>query len=194
MQKRATFYGQAGASLTSQRPAAWTLIGAAIFFFHREEIALHFLKLLWYTVGMRRLLFICFIAALVISARGNASAFDKCDEDCNKCHTLSADQAKEVFKALAPNIKVLGVHAGPIKGLWEVDIESGARKNVVYLDFAKKKVIAGNIIDVKTKTSYTQESLQEINKVDVASIPLADSVVMGDKDAKYKIIVFDDPE
>jgi thiol:disulfide interchange protein DsbC len=143
---------------------------------------------------MRRLLFILCIAALVISARGNASAFDKCGQECEKCHTLNVDQAKEVFKELGPNIDILGVQPGPIKGLWEVDIESGGRKNVVYLDFSKKKVIAGNIIDVKTKTSYTQESLQKINKVDVSSIPLDNSVVIGDKDAKYKIIVFDDPE
>jgi thiol:disulfide interchange protein DsbC len=143
---------------------------------------------------MRRLLLICFAAALVISAQGNASAFDKSDQHCEKCHTLSVDQAKELFKELGPNISVLGVHAGPIKGLWEVDIESGGKKNVVYVDYAKKKVIAGNIIDIKTKASYTQESLQKINKVDVASIPLSNSVVMGDKNAKYKIIVFDDPE
>jgi thiol:disulfide interchange protein DsbC len=143
---------------------------------------------------MRRFLFIFFVAALVISGRGNASAFDKCDRACDKCHTLSVDQAKEIFKGLGPNVDILGVHAGPIKGLWEVDIESGGRKNVVYVDFSKKKVIAGNIIDIKTRSSYTQESLQEISKVNVSSIPLADSVVMGDKNAKYKIIVFDDPE
>jgi thiol:disulfide interchange protein DsbC len=143
---------------------------------------------------MRRFFFICFIAALVISARGHASAFDKCGQACDKCHTLSVDQAKELFKQLGPNIDILGVHAGPIKGLWEVDIDAGGRKSVVYVDFSKKKVIAGNIVDIKTKTSYTQESLQKINKVDFASIPLGNSVVMGDKDAKYKIIVFDDPE
>jgi thiol:disulfide interchange protein DsbC len=149
---------------------------------------------LCYTVRMRRFFFICFIAALVLSGRGHAAAFDKCDQACDKCHTLSLDQAKEVFKQLGPNIDVLGVHAGPIKGLWEVDIESGGRKNVVYVDFSKKKVIAGNIVDIKTKRSYTQESLQQISKVDFASIPLGNSVVMGDKNAKYKIIVFDDPE
>jgi hypothetical protein len=143
---------------------------------------------------MRRFFLIFFIAALVISGRGNASAFDKCGQACDKCHTLSVDQAKEVFKELGPNIDVLGVHAGPIKGLWEVDIETGGRKNVVYVDFSKKMVIVGNIVAIKTKRSYTQESLQEISKVNVASIPLANSVVMGDKNAKYKIIVFDDPE
>ncbi len=130
----------------------------------------------------------------MISHYGTASAFDKCDQNCEKCHTLSTDQAKELFKELGPDINVLGVQAGPVKGFWEVDIEAGGRKNVVYVDYSKKTVIAGNIIDIKTKTSYTQESLQKISKVDVSSIPLTNSVVMGDKDAKYKIIVFDDPE
>jgi thiol:disulfide interchange protein DsbC len=143
---------------------------------------------------MRKLLVIVFAAALVIVAGSNALAFDKSDKNCEKCHTLSLDQAKELMKGFGPTITVLGVHSGPIKGLWEVDIEAGGRKNVVYVDYSKKKVIAGNIIDIKTKTSYTQESLEKINKVDYTSIPLTNSVIMGSKNAKYKIIVFDDPE
>ena len=68
------------------------------------------------------------------------------------------------------------------------------RKNIVYLDYSKKKIIIGNVIELQTKTNLTRESLDRINKVDLSQVPLENSLVMGDKDAKYKIVVFDDPE
>jgi thiol:disulfide interchange protein DsbC len=142
---------------------------------------------------MRKFSFIL-IAVFIALASRNGNAFDKCGQDCIKCHTMNAEEAKEVLEGLIPNVKIIEVRQGPLNGLWEVGIEAGGRKNIVYVDFSKKKVIAGNLIDIKTKTNQTQESFQRINKVDFSSIPLDNSVIMGDKDAKYKVIVFDDPE
>jgi thiol:disulfide interchange protein DsbC len=146
---------------------------------------------------MRKILNVLLIT-LVISfafflSAGNVSAFDSCDQNCSKCHTLTADQAKDVLAKLIPDVKVLEVGNGPIKGLWEVGMETRGRKGIVYIDFAKKKIIAGNIIDVASRKNFTQESFQKINKVDYSSIPLKNSIVMGNKDAKYKIVVFVDP-
>ncbi len=140
------------------------------------------------------LLFLSVVFITLWASYGNVSAFDKCDQECIKCHTMNAEEAKEALKGFAPDVKILDVRQGPLNGLWEIGIEAGGKKNIVYIDFSKKKVIAGNVLDIKTKTNYTQESLQRINKVDVSLIPLDNSVIMGDKDAKYKIIVFDDPE
>ena len=144
---------------------------------------------------MRKFLFILIAFFIALASRyGNAFAFDKCDQDCIKCHTMNAEEAKEVLQGLIPNVKIIEVRQGPLNGLWEVGIEAGGKKNIIYIDFSKKKVIAGNLIDIKTKTNQTQESFQRINKVDFSSIPLDNSVIMGDKDAKYKVIVFDDPK
>jgi len=107
---------------------------------------------------------------------------------------LSVDEALTLLKNLDPNIKVLSVKPGPVEGLWEVDIESGGRKLPVYVDLSKKYLISGSIIDIKEKKNLTQERIDEINKVDVSQIPLDDALVMGDKEAKYRVIVFDDPE
>ena len=141
-----------------------------------------------------------FIAFVVFSGNGTAYAFPKEGQDCTKCHTLNAEQAKEVLKELIPDVKILDVKNGPIKGLWEVSMESGAKKGILYVDYSKKKIIAGNIVDIKTKTNYTQIAFEKINpppppvKIDYSAIPLENSLVMGDKNAKYKIIVFDDPD
>ena len=145
---------------------------------------------LWFILG----------AFLVLSGNGVAYAFPKGDQDCTKCHTLNAEQAKEVLKEIIPDIKILDVQNGPISGLWEVSMESGAKKGILYIDYSKKNIVAGNIVGIKTKTNYTQTAYEKINpppppvKIDYSSIPLENSLVMGDKNAKHKIIVFDDPD
>jgi thiol:disulfide interchange protein DsbC len=64
----------------------------------------------------------------------------------------------------------------------------------VYVHFSKNHVISGEIFDIKEKKSLTRERMADINRVDVSQIPLADALVMGEKDAKHKVIVFDDPD
>jgi thiol:disulfide interchange protein DsbC len=65
---------------------------------------------------------------------------------------------------------------------------------VVYVDFSKKYLISGALVDIKTKANLTQERFNEINKTDVSLIPLDDALVMGDIDAKKRVIVFTDPD
>ncbi len=108
--------------------------------------------------------------------------------------TLSKDEALSLLKEVAPDIKILEVRTSPVKGLWEVDIESGGRKGILYIDSSKKYMIQGAIFDLKAKANLTQERFIEINKVDISQIPLDDAIVMGDKEAKHRVIVFDDPE
>ena len=108
--------------------------------------------------------------------------------------SLSVDEAFTLLKDLDPNIKVIAVKPSPVEGLWEVDIEAGGKKGLVYIDATKKYLISGAIIAIQEKKNLTQERLDEINKVDVSQIPLDDAVVMGDRQARYRVIVFDDPE
>jgi thiol:disulfide interchange protein DsbC len=143
---------------------------------------------------MRKISILFVFIFIAFAGNSRAFAFDKCDQDCQKCHTLDKDQAAETLKKLIPDVKILEVQQGPIKGLWEVGMESGGKKGILYVDYSKKKIIAGNIFEIETKKNFTQESFQKINKVDFSSIPLENSIVMGNKDAKYKIVVFDDPD
>ncbi|MFI5294004.1 MAG: disulfide isomerase DsbC N-terminal domain-containing protein [Thermodesulfovibrionales bacterium] len=145
---------------------------------------------------MRKFIYILAALTLALFSRyENAYAFAKgADQECVKCHTLSSDQAKDVLKELIPDIKILEIKTGPMKGLWEVDLESGGKKSLLYVDFSKKNIFSGNIFDIKTKTNYTKESFDRLSKVDFSQIPLDNALVMGSKDAKYKIVVFDDPE
>lgn len=115
-----------------------------------------------------------------------------------KGDALSPEEAKTVLNELIPDVKIIHVKQSPVAGLWEVGIEMKGKKAILYLDHTKKYVISpitrGELFDIKAKTSLTQESFQKINKVDVSKIPLKDALVMGDKTAKNKIIVFSDPD
>ena len=107
---------------------------------------------------------------------------------------LTKEGAKEVLKVIILDIKVLSVGPAPVKGLWEVAMESGGKKFIIYIDSAKKNIVSGSIINIATKTNLTKKQFDKINKVDVSLIPLEDALVMGDPKAKYKVIVFDDPD
>jgi thiol:disulfide interchange protein DsbC len=91
-------------------------------------------------------------------------------------------------------VKILEIRPSEVKGLWEIDLESKGQKGIIYVDFSKKYVVSGSIIDIKTKANVTQDRFSSINKVDISQIPLDDALVMGDKEAKYRVIVFDDPD
>ncbi|NWF76690.1 MAG: DsbC family protein [Nitrospirae bacterium] len=119
---------------------------------------------------------------------------ERVDHECIKCHQITNEEATNLLKEIIPDIRILEIRNAAIKGLWEVSVERGGQKGVVYIDFSKNLLISGSILNVKTKTNLTQERLLEINKVDISKIPLDDALVMGEKDAKHRVIVFTDPD
>jgi len=135
---------------------------------------------------MRKLL-INFIVVLTVVTFGITIS-------CAAEKSPTKESAENALKVLIPDAKILDVHPAQVEGLWEVAIETRGQKGVVYLDSAQHYGIFGSILDLKTKTNLTQERNSELNKVDVSQIPLDDALVMGDKNAKYRAIVFDDPQ
>jgi len=123
-----------------------------------------------------------------------AHGFSTMGEDCSKCHILTKDEATTMMKALDPNLNVLDIRSSPVKAIWEITIATDGQKVLAYVDFSKRYVLFGNILDTKDKKNLTRERLSEINRVDFSAIPLDDALVMGDKSALHKVIVFSDPE
>ena len=142
---------------------------------------------------MRKLLFFVVMAFVLLSV-SYSYGFSEKGQDCSKCHTLTKEEAATLLKDIGQGAKVLEVLMSPIKGMWEVDIDAGGKKGLVYVDFSKKYLVSGSIISIKERTNLTQDRFTELTKVDVSQIPLDDALVMGEKDAKYKVVVFDDPD
>src|SRR5512135_1260517 len=142
---------------------------------------------------MRKVLFLL-VALCVLQYASNSHGFSNKGENCSKCHTLKKEEAAALLKDIIPNVKILDIKMTPLKSLWEIDIESGNKKGVLYLDVTKKYLISGQLVDIKGKRNLTQESSEVLNKIDASKIPLGDAIVMGDKNAKKRVIVFTDPD
>ncbi|MCE5195007.1 MAG: DsbC family protein [Nitrospiraceae bacterium] len=113
--------------------------------------------------------------------------------ECTKCHVLTKEEAKNALKNPFPDAKIIEVLASPIKGVWEVDFESNGKKGLIYLDYSKMLATPA-IYDLKAGTNLTAERNYQLNKIDMSKIPLNKALVMGQKNAKNKIIVFTDPD
>jgi thiol:disulfide interchange protein DsbC len=111
-----------------------------------------------------------------------------------KAQVLTKDEALALLKELAPDINIVEIRESVVDGLWEVGVESGGKKAIVYIDSSRKYMVQGSIFDFKSKTNLTQERFTEFNKVDISLIPLDDAIVMGDKGAANRIIIFTDPD
>jgi len=142
---------------------------------------------------MRKLLFSMVIIFLILPISYSYGIGKKAEKSSGRSD-LSVDEASNLLKNIAPNLKVIGVRTSPVEGLWEVDIEAGNRKGLLYIDSSKKYLIQGTVIEIEGKKNLTQDRLSELNKVDVSQIPLNDAIVMGDENAQHRVIVFDDPE
>lgn len=134
------------------------------------------------------------VLVLLLFSASHSYGFSTKGENCAKCHTLKKEEAAALLKEIAPMVKVLDVKMTPLKSMWQIDIESNGRKGPVYLDFTKRYLISGSIVDIKSKRNLTNEAEEDLNRVNVSQIPLGDALVMGERNAKKKVIVFTDPE
>ncbi|HEC97630.1 MAG TPA: hypothetical protein ENI58_05650 [Nitrospirae bacterium] len=110
-----------------------------------------------------------------------------------KCN-ISKEKAYEILERFDPRAKVVGVQQSPVKGLCEISLEVRGKKVLVYIDSSKKNLVLGSIVDAKTKVNLTQQRMTDMNRIDTSQIPLDDALLLGKADAKYKVIVFDDPD
>jgi thiol:disulfide interchange protein DsbC len=140
------------------------------------------------------MLMVIFLLGLFLFPVTRSFAFEAKGQDCSQCHTLKNEEAMNLLKEMIPNIKVLGVQLSPVKGFYEVYLESGGRKGLIYVDFQKKHFFSGSLVSISEKKNLTQDRLTDLNRVDVSQIPLDDAVVMGDPKAKIRIVAFDDPD
>jgi thiol:disulfide interchange protein DsbC len=88
-----------------------------------------------------------------------------------------------------PELHVMGIHKSPLPGLYE--LETGSE--LVYINEDASMIVAGRIIDTKTRTDLTAARWDAINAVDFNTLPfdLALKSVRGD--GSRKVVVFADP-
>jgi thiol:disulfide interchange protein DsbC len=136
---------------------------------------------------------IALLGGLFICTTAHAKPPGNCGSNCIECHSLTPAEAESILKNLGT---VKSVQISPVKGLWELSLERDGRQAVVFMDFAKKHLIAGPVFEIsaETQSSTTPQQNKEDRKVDISSIPLTDSIFMGNPMGRYRIFVFTDPD
>jgi thiol:disulfide interchange protein DsbC len=120
------------------------------------------------------------------------------NNDCTLCHTLSIKEASELLKSTGGTVK--SIKYAPIKGMYEILVEKDGRQGLIYIDFAKKRLMQGFIIDLSTLKPVAGHTPQELPQqkqtasLDVKTIPLENSIVMGNPKGVKKLYVFTDPD
>lgn len=147
---------------------------------------------------LRRLILLIFLSAvglavLAVSQQGSAMQMEGCGAGkCADCHSLSSEEAQKLLAGFVDD--VAGVKLSEVGGLWEVEAERGGSRFPIYMDFSKQFIFSGRIIRIATREDIARKRAIELNSVDLSRIPLDDAIVVGDRNAKKRIIVFDDPE
>jgi thiol:disulfide interchange protein DsbC len=115
------------------------------------------------------------------------------------CIALGGEEVRDILKKLnVPDAKVISIAESPIKGVCEVVIDIMGQTRIFYLDADKNYLIlGGSLVEVSTMTNKTMEtihSIQDNKRIDIAKIPLADTLFLGERSAAKKVVVFTDPD
>lgn len=120
---------------------------------------------------------------------------------------MTIEAANKIIQGIVPDARVISIQPSGITDFYEVAFFSNGKLNLGYIEPSGKLAIFGNLIDISKKMSITKSNfdklmqdekvltaLENFNRVDFASIALDDAILMGNSDAKYKAVVFDDPD
>lgn len=151
---------------------------------------------------MRRVIFATLLMLLPVASAIALQQDESCisglghsGEDCTKCHNLGVDEAGRLLQRVG---KVVSVKHSSVRGLFEVSLENQGKHGTAYVDFAKKHLITGPIFSLETKSplndGQSQSLQQKPAKVDVNSLPVKYSIVLGNPDGKKRLFVFTDPD
>jgi thiol:disulfide interchange protein DsbC len=143
---------------------------------------------------MKRVFFILFLVIQTVSAYGFGKDVQGSGNNCKSCHNATKADIANILKNIDPNLVVEDVTIAPVRGLYQVIVKKGGKDLILYLDFSKKHIVSGSIIDVKEKKDITIELIEERQSVDVSKISIENAILMGNPKGSKKLIVFSDPE
>jgi len=132
------------------------------------------------------------------SAFAMPAAKDGCGtQECSACHSLTVKEAGDLLGFAGVTVK--SVKPAPAHGMHEVFFEKNGGVGIVFIDYGKKHLIQGMIIDLKTREPVAAHEKdmpkpKQFTGVDPKLIPVQYAVVMGNPKASKKLYVFTDPD
>lgn len=140
----------------------------------------------------------CAVAlTIVLVSSSYAMAKDGCGGVCSTCHTLTEKEASELLKKTGTT--VTSVKQSPARGLFELLVERDGQKGFILMDYGKKHLIQGMVVDIEKLQPVSAHQLnlpkpKEPTAVDVSTIPVNNAVVIGNPKGSKKLYIFTDPD
>lgn len=104
----------------------------------------------------------------------------------------SADEAaiRKNLAARLPSLPAIEeIRKTPVPGLYELRLGG----NILYADENGNHLFQGSLIDTASRDNLTEARREEINRIDFASLPLKDAILMKQGSGERQLVVFEDP-
>jgi thiol:disulfide interchange protein DsbC len=102
---------------------------------------------------------------------------------------------RQIREMLEPKlgVKVEGVHATPLPGIYEVRVQTPEGPKIIYSDDKGSYVFTGRLIDVKSERDLTEERMQKLTAIEFGKLPLDLAVRVQRGNGKRQLAMFTDP-
>jgi thiol:disulfide interchange protein DsbC len=127
-------------------------------------------------------------------AHGFGTGGEGCAGNCGACHSITKEEAQALVRPFGQDLEVVEVKPSRVRGLYQALFRRGKDQGILYIDYEKKYLISGTVIDAGLRQNITEAELLAGKRLDVSAINLGDALVLGNRAGSKKIYVFTDPE
>lgn len=106
-----------------------------------------------------------------------------------------ADEAKirRVVEAALGGVRVEGVQATPVPGLYEVRFQGRGGPQILYTDAEANYILQGNLYDTRRRENLTEERLNKLTAIRFDTLPLDLAVKVTRGNGRRVLAMFSDP-
>lgn len=100
------------------------------------------------------------------------------------------EEVGQKLQSLYPATTFTDIRPSPVNGVYEVIMG----RNVAYTDETGRYFMFGHIFDMSSQRDLTAELLETLNKIDISTLPIDDSIKIVHGSGERKLYLFSDPD
>lgn len=104
-------------------------------------------------------------------------------------HAQDMDKLKAELKKKMPDMPIESMRKVPYGALIEVVLQG----EIIYTDDKLSFIVAGPLLDLKTKENVTEARLRQVNAIKFGDLPLDDAIKIVRGNGSRKVAIFEDP-